>query len=62
LSSIGHLLPDDVRHEAGAGVAELRGEARALLRRSGPEIGWTYPDVDKFGFSEFCDTFLKMRS
>ena len=26
------------------------------LRSAGPEIGWAYPDVDKFGFSEFCDT------
>ena len=26
------------------------------LRRSGPEIGWAYPDIDKFGFPEFCDT------
>jgi glycosyltransferase involved in cell wall biosynthesis len=26
------------------------------LQRSGPKIGWAYPDVDKFGFSEFCDT------
>ena len=26
------------------------------LRCCGPEIGWAYPDVDKFGFSEFCDT------
>jgi glycosyltransferase involved in cell wall biosynthesis len=26
------------------------------LRRSGAEIGWAYPDVDKFGFPEFCDT------
>ena len=26
------------------------------LQDAGPEIGWAYPDVDKFGFSEFCDT------
>lgn len=26
------------------------------LQYCGPEIGWAYPDVDKFGFSEFCDT------
>ena len=26
------------------------------LRRCGADIGWAYPDVDKFGFSEFCDT------
>lgn len=26
------------------------------LRRSGPGIGWAYPDIDKFGFPEFCDT------
>ena len=26
------------------------------LHRSGPEIGWAYPDIDKFGFPEFCDT------
>ena len=26
------------------------------LRRSGPKIGWAYPDIDKFGFPEFCDT------
>lgn len=25
------------------------------LRASGPEVGWAYPDVDKFGFFEFCD-------
>src|SRR3954447_16373602 len=23
------------------------------LHRSGPEIGWAYPDIDKFGFPEF---------
>lgn len=27
-----------------------------VLQRAGPDIGWAYPDVDKFGFSEFCDT------
>jgi glycosyltransferase involved in cell wall biosynthesis len=26
------------------------------LRQGGPEVGWAYPDVDKFGFPEFCDT------
>jgi glycosyltransferase involved in cell wall biosynthesis len=26
------------------------------LRSAGPEIGWAYPDVEKFGYSEFCDT------
>ncbi|KAA0687623.1 glycosyltransferase family 2 protein [Azospirillum brasilense] len=25
------------------------------LRAAGPEVGWAYPDVDKFGFFEFCD-------
>lgn len=25
------------------------------LREAGPEVGWAYPDVDKFGFFEFCD-------
>ncbi|TWA79484.1 glycosyltransferase involved in cell wall biosynthesis [Azospirillum brasilense] len=25
------------------------------LRVAGPEVGWAYPDVDKFGFFEFCD-------
>ena len=25
------------------------------LRAGGPEVGWAYPDVDKFGFFEFCD-------
>ncbi|WP_448207769.1 glycosyltransferase [Azospirillum sp. sgz302134] len=25
------------------------------LRKAGPGAGWAYPDVDKFGFFEFCD-------
>lgn len=25
------------------------------LRGAGQEVGWAYPDVDKFGFFEFCD-------
>ncbi|WP_186464759.1 glycosyltransferase [Azospirillum brasilense] len=25
------------------------------LRAAGPGVGWAYPDVDKFGFFEFCD-------
>ncbi|ALJ38430.1 glycosyltransferase family 2 protein [Azospirillum brasilense] len=25
------------------------------LRSAGVEVGWVYPDVDKFGFFEFCD-------
>ncbi len=25
------------------------------LRAAGPKVGWAYPDVDKFGFFEFCD-------
>ncbi|MBY3756169.1 glycosyltransferase [Azospirillum formosense] len=25
------------------------------LRAAGPRVGWAYPDVDKFGFFEFCD-------
>jgi len=42
--------------------ADNRMEPRLLqrlwdaLQSAGPEIGWAYPDVDKFGFSEFCDT------
>ena len=26
------------------------------LRSSGPEVGWAYPDVSKFGFAEHADT------
>jgi hypothetical protein len=26
------------------------------LRAAGPDIGWSYPDVDKFGFDQFGDT------
>jgi hypothetical protein len=61
-----HVPPREMRQHPIQGVYFLDADNRIrprLLQRlfnslqdAGPEIGWAYPDVDKFGYSEFCDT------
>lgn len=43
----------DADNRIGPGLLQRLHDA---LHSAGPQIGWAYPDVDKFGIAEFCDT------